>query len=169
MLQRLRARVAEEALRAPDEHVLMDGILFAGVLGHVHDEHIVMSAALGGARVFRRTPTQRRASVAPRRRPAADWRRPSPPPDGAQHAYLLVEGAYRNNPGPAGGGCVLKASNGMNTLVQDSEFLGKKTNNEAKSCGLILGLHGALAAGITALSIRGDSQLIIAHITGRAH
>ncbi len=56
----------------------------------------------------------------------------------------------------------------MDTLVQDSEFLGKKTNNEAEICGLILGLHRALAAGITALSIGGDSQLIIAHTTGRA-
>jgi ribonuclease HI len=62
----------------------------------------------------------------------------------------------------------LKASNGIDTLVQDSEFLRKKTNNEAEICGLILGLHCALAAGITALSMRGDSQLIIAHITGRA-
>ena len=39
---------------------------------------------------------------------------------------------------------------------------------EAEICGLILGLHRARAAGITALSIRGDSQLIIDHITGRA-
>ncbi len=49
VLQRFRARVAEEAIRVPEQHVLMDGILFAGVLGHVHDEHIVLSAALGGA------------------------------------------------------------------------------------------------------------------------
>ncbi len=63
---------------------------------------------------------------------------------------------------------MLKASNGIDTSVQDSEFLGKKTKNEAEVCGLILGLHHALAAGITALSIRGDSQLMIAHITGRA-
>jgi ribonuclease HI len=168
VLQRLRARVAEEAMRVPEQHMLMDGILFAGVLGHVLDERIVLSAALGGASVSRRTPTQLRVSVAPRRGPAADWRRPTPPPDGAQHAYLFFDGASRNNPGPAAGGCVLKASNGIDTLVQDSEFLGKKTNNEAEICGLILGLHRALAAGITALSIRGDSQLIIAHITGRA-
>ncbi len=89
--------------------------------------------------------------------PPRDWRRPSPPPDEAQHAYLLFDCASRNNPGPAAGGCVLKASNGIDTLVQDSEFLGKKTNDEAELCGLILGLHRALAAGITALSIRGDS------------
>jgi hypothetical protein len=42
--QRLRARVAEEALRVPEQHLLMDGILFAGVLGYVHHEHIVLSA-----------------------------------------------------------------------------------------------------------------------------
>ncbi len=168
VLQRLRARVAEEASRVPEQHVLMDGILFAGVIGHVHDEPIVLSAALGGASVSRRTPTQLRAGVAPRRGPAADWRRLSPPRDGAQHAYLFFDRASRNNPGPAAGGSVLKASNGIDTLVPDSEFLGKKTNNEAKICGLILGLHRVLAAGITALSVRSDSQLIIAHITGCA-
>ncbi len=32
-------------------------------------------------------------------------------------------------------------------LAQDSEFRGKKTNNEAAICGLILGLHRALAGG----------------------
>ncbi len=97
VFQRLRARVAEEAIRVPEQHVLMDGIFFAGVLGHVHDKHIILSAALGGASVSRRTPTQLRASVAARRGPAADWRRPSPPPDGAQHAYLFFDGATRNN------------------------------------------------------------------------
>ncbi len=116
MLPRLRARVAEETLRVPEKHVLMDGILFAGVVDHQ------------GAMVFRRTPTQLRASVPSRRGPSADWRRPSPPPDGAQHAYVCFDGATRNNPGPAAGGCGLKASNGIDTLLQDSDFLGKKTD-----------------------------------------
>ncbi len=47
--------------------------------------------------------------------------------------------------------------------------MGQKTNNEAEIYGLFLGAHRALAAWITALSIRGDLQLIIEHITGRAH
>ncbi len=93
-------------------------MLCAGVLGHVHDEHIVLSAALGGASVCRKTPTQLGASVAPRRGPAADWRRASPPRDEAQHAYLFVDGASRNNPGTAAGGCAFQASNGIETLVQ---------------------------------------------------
>ncbi len=135
VLQRLRARVTGEALRVSEQHVLKEGILFAGVLGHVQEEHIVLSAALDDRSVYRRTQTQLRANVAP---PAADWRRPSPPPDGTQHAYLLFDGAPRNYPGPAAGGCVLKTSNGVDTSVQDSEFLGKKTNNEAEICGLIL-------------------------------
>ncbi len=62
----------------------------------------------------------------------------------------------------------MKAPNGIDALVEDSEFLGKKTNYEAEICGLILGLHRALVAGVTALSIRSDSQLIFEHITGRA-
>ncbi len=35
-------------------------------------------------------------------------------------------------------------------------------------CGLNLGLQCALAAGIIAISIRGDSRLIIERITGRS-
>ncbi len=77
--------------------MLKEGILFAGVLGHVQEEHIILSAAFGSASVSRRTPTQLRASVAPRRGPAADWRRPSPFPDGAKHAYLFFDGASRTN------------------------------------------------------------------------
>ncbi len=43
----MRTRVADEEIWVPEQHMLMDGILFAGVLGHVRDEHIVLSAALG--------------------------------------------------------------------------------------------------------------------------
>ncbi len=92
--------------------MLLDGLLFAGVLGHVHDEHMGLSASFGGPSVFQRTPPQLRASV-----------RPSPPPDGAQHTYLFFDGASRNKQGPAAGDCVLRASDGIGPLVQDSEFL----------------------------------------------
>ncbi len=44
----------------------------------------------------------------------------------------------------------------------------RETNNEAEYCGLILGPHRAVAAGFTAISIRGDSRLVIDQITGRA-
>jgi hypothetical protein len=101
MLQRLRARVAEEALRVPEQHVLMDGILFVGVIGHVHDEHIVLSAALGGESVFRRTPTQLRASVAPRRGPAADWRRPARLRM-VTTCLLVLRWFVQEEPGPSG-------------------------------------------------------------------
>jgi hypothetical protein len=43
---------------------------------------------------------------------------------------------------------------------------GGMPNKEAEICGRILGLHGTLVAGITALFVRGDSPLIIEHITG---
>ena len=84
-----------------------------------------------------------------------------------RNTYLFFDGASRKNPGPAAGSCVLKASDGIDTLVQDSEILGKKTNNEAETCGLFLDLYRARASEITALSIRGDSQLIIEHIAWR--
>jgi hypothetical protein len=42
----------------------------------------------------------------------------------------------KKRPGPAAEGCVLKVSNGTDTLVQDLQHLGQKTNNEAEICGL---------------------------------
>ncbi len=56
VLQRLRARVTEEAFQVPELHELHDGELVAGVLGYVQEQHIVLSAAVGSAAsVCRRT------------------------------------------------------------------------------------------------------------------
>ncbi len=99
----------------------------------------------------------------PQRRPQEDWRRSTPLLSGAKHAYLFFKGAYKEKPGPSAGGCVLKTSNGEDILMQDEQYVGRKTNNEAEYCGLILGLQRAVAAGFTTISIRGDSSL-----TGRA-
>jgi hypothetical protein len=65
VLHRFRAGVTEEA-------VVKEGILFAGVIGHVQEEQSVLSATLGGATVCRQTSTQLRASVAPLRGSAPD-------------------------------------------------------------------------------------------------
>jgi hypothetical protein len=46
--QRLRARVTEEAFRVQGQYELHEGVLFAGVLGYVQEEHIILCVALGG-------------------------------------------------------------------------------------------------------------------------
>ena len=53
----------------------------------------------------------------------------------------------------------MKASNGTDTLVQDSEYWGRRPSIKRK--------YVDLAAEITALSIRGYSRLIMDQITGR--
>ncbi len=126
----------------------------------------MLSPLLGADRVTGRT--SKVHPKAPQRRPQEDWRRSTPPPTGAQDAYLFFNGACKENPGPSAGGCVLKTSNDEDILIQDAEYVGRKTNNEAEYCGLILGPHRAVAAGFTAISIRGDSRLLIDQITGRA-
>jgi ribonuclease HI len=51
---------------------------------------------------------------------------------------LAVDGAARNNPGPAGAGLCIKADD---VVVEERGFyLGKKTNNQAEYYALLLGL-----------------------------
>lgn len=50
---------------------------------------------------------------------------------------------------------------GTKELAPDS------TNNYAEYFGLIYGLERALELGVTVISIRGDSQLIVNQVTGR--
>ncbi len=82
-----RFRPTKEGLRA------LGSSLLCWCQGRVQDEHIALSAALGCASVSLRTATPLRASAGPHRGPAADLCRPSPPPDGATHAYLFFDGA----------------------------------------------------------------------------
>ena len=82
------------------------------------------------------------------------------------HWTLFVDGASRNNPGPAGAGIY---------LLKDSEkvhkkgfFLGSKTNNQAEYLALLIGLFlvkNEMAAHDT-LRVVSDSQLLVRQIKG---
>jgi ribonuclease HI len=78
---------------------------------------------------------------------------------------LYVDGAARNNPGPAGVGIVLKNKNLI--IDQQGFFLGDKTNNQAEYLALIIGLlivrHHRVDETLT---IYGDSELLIKQMTG---
>ena len=170
ILQRLRERVLEEHLRVEDNDTLHEGALFANVLGYCTETHLLLSPLLGGSRVTRKS-SSTDAPPAARlngRRPEVDWRKPSPPPIGAKHCYIFFDGASQNNPGPAACGCVLRSSDGQNIILRDCEYVGRTTNNEAEYCGLILGLHRAASEQFTAISIRGDSSVVVDQISGRA-
>lgn len=78
---------------------------------------------------------------------------------------LEFDGGSRGNPGPAGVGVVLRASDGT-PLVTLGRFIGRATNNSAEYRALILGLQKAKELGASKLEIRGDSELIIRQMKG---
>ncbi len=79
---------------------------------------------------------------------------------------LYVDGAARNNPGPAGAGFYL-LKDGV-SVEEQGLYLGKKTNNQAEYLALLLGVYYAqshMGPGDT-LKIKADSQLMVRQIQG---
>lgn len=81
--------------------------------------------------------------------------------------HMNFDGCSKGNPGLAGAGAVIYNEQ-FQEIWGGSLFVGKNiTNNHSEYAGLILGLERALQMNIKALIIRGDSQLIINHMTGK--
>jgi len=80
------------------------------------------------------------------------------------HAHC--DGGSRGNPGPAGFGAVITASDGT-ILAELSEFLGVRTNNFAEYSGLLAVLGWALEHGHTHLKVVSDSELMVKQIQGK--
>jgi ribonuclease HI len=81
--------------------------------------------------------------------------------------YVLhSDGAARGNPGPAAIGAVLFAPGRLEPVAVVSEAIGRATNNEAEYRALLAGLEAALAAGVTHLLVRLDSELLVQQATG---
>lgn len=78
-------------------------------------------------------------------------------------AKIYCDGASRGNPGDAGIGCILEINNNRTEI---SEYIGKTTNNVAEYIALIRGLEEALKAGVDAVEIFTDSELIVRQIEG---
>jgi len=78
---------------------------------------------------------------------------------------LYIDGASRNNPGPAALGVVLLDGEGQ--LVEEyAEYLGETTNNVAEYTALIRGLERARQRGVRRLHVFSDSQLLVRQING---
>ena len=78
---------------------------------------------------------------------------------------LNFDGGSRGNPGPAGVGVVVSASDGT-PLVTLGRFIGHATNNVAEYTGLIVAMEEARKLGAKKVIIRGDSELIIKQMRG---
>lgn len=83
------------------------------------------------------------------------------------HKYeLYVDGASRNNPGPAGAGLYL-VRDGV-SVEERGIYLGVKTNNQAEYLALLLGAYYAeqhMKEG-DSLVIKADSELMVRQISG---
>src|SRR5437667_5263371 len=82
------------------------------------------------------------------------------------HWVLFVDGAARNNPGPAGGGVYLLKDNVL--VIKEGFFLGTKTNNQAEYLALLIGLY-LISQRIEpndTVSVISDSELLVRQING---
>lgn len=80
---------------------------------------------------------------------------------------IEADGGSRGNPGPAGYGAVVYASDHRTVLAERAESIGIATNNVAEYRGLIAGLAAAQELGATEVAIRMDSKLVVEQMTGR--
>ncbi len=80
--------------------------------------------------------------------------------------HLYIDGAARNNPGPAGAGVVI--SKDEQIIKQDGFFLGSKTNNQAEYLALLLGIFlvKPYMKVHEQLIIISDSQLLVQQLNG---
>lgn len=79
---------------------------------------------------------------------------------------LYIDGAARNNPGPAGAGVVIIKNDAM--IFQEGYSLGSKTNNQAEYLALLLGIwnvrkYMSLQDHLVIIS---DSQLLVMQLNG---
>lgn len=75
------------------------------------------------------------------------------------------DGGARGNPGPAGWGAFIVDDEGA-VLAELHGALGRATNNVAEYHGLIAALQWAADHDVKALSVRGDSLLLIEQMRG---
>jgi ribonuclease HI len=80
---------------------------------------------------------------------------------------LFVDGASRNNPGPAGIGVYL--CKGDQIYVKNGWYLGHKTNNQAEYTALIVGLYYAkqYMQSHEHIVMHSDSELLVKQLQGR--
>ena len=78
---------------------------------------------------------------------------------------VMVDGAARGNPGPAGCGAVILDGNGK-VVKELSRYLGHTTNNVAEYEGLLMGLEALLQLGKKRICVQSDSQLLVRQLNG---
>ena len=83
------------------------------------------------------------------------------------HSWVVhIDGAARNNPGPAGAGIFMKKDGEV--VAREGFFLGSKTNNQAEYFGLLLALYllSQFVKPGDVIRIASDSELLVNQIKG---
>lgn len=79
-------------------------------------------------------------------------------------ATLYTDGGARGNPGPGGIGYVLSFADGRE--LTQGEYVGEITNNQAEYQALLAGMQRAQQEGVTELTCRLDSELVVRQLSG---
>ena len=82
-----------------------------------------------------------------------------------QEWLLMVDGAARGNPGPAGCGAVICDENGA-VVRRLSRYLGHSTNNVAEYEALLMGLEALIELKRDKIVVQSDSQLLVRQLNG---
>lgn len=87
-------------------------------------------------------------------------------PEVAATWQLFIDGASKNNPGPAGSGFVIMKN--KEVVCRQGFYLGKKTNNQAEYYALVLGVFfiKKYIKKDEHLTIVSDSQLLVRQMNG---
>ena len=87
-------------------------------------------------------------------------------PQRIQQVVTYTDGASRGNPGLAGVGVLLFDQNGEK-ILQDYQFIGTCTNNEAEYRALLLALDRALEVTQERVDCFMDSELLVRQLNGQ--
>jgi ribonuclease HI len=82
-----------------------------------------------------------------------------------QEWLLMVDGAARGNPGPAGCGAVICDEKGA-VVRELSRYLGHATNNVAEYEALLMGLEALVELTRHKIVVQSDSQLLVRQLNG---
>ena len=78
---------------------------------------------------------------------------------------LMVDGAARGNPGPAGCGAAICDETGA-VVRELSRYLGHATNNVAEYEALLMGLEALIELKRNRIVVQSDSQLLVRQLNG---
>lgn len=82
-----------------------------------------------------------------------------------QEWLVMIDGAARGNPGPAGCGAVICDDKGA-VVRELSRYLGHATNNVAEYEALVMGLEALIELKRNRIVVQSDSQLLVRQLNG---